>query len=160
MPRFTRYGLCFASVAAMALLIVAVRKQGADSTSASRAIDTWDIPELADHLNRMGIQVRLRAISRDGPLTRDGLLTDSAYLTTTAKEWIDLNSLCKDPKRIRKWRGTLYCERIGERDVAHFYIEQWGDHCLLVRPFLFYGDPELLERVRNALASIAPSTTP
>jgi hypothetical protein len=27
----------------------------------------------------------------------------------------------------------------------------WGDGCVVARPFLFHGDPELLARVRAAL---------
>jgi hypothetical protein len=153
MPRFARYGLCFAAVAAMALLVASVRKRGADATSVSGSIYGWDISELAAHLNRMGVEVRLRAVAMDGPIA------NSAYLTTTAKEWKDLNALPKDAKRIREWRGTLYCERVGESDATHL-IEQWGDHCLAVGPFLFYGDAEMLERVRKALASIDTPTTP
>jgi hypothetical protein len=108
---------------------------------------------LAVYLNRRGVEVVLRAVSRHGTLQQ------SAYLTSTAKKWRDLNLLCKDPRRIEEWRGTLYCERVGEGDASHL-IEQWGDHCLAVGPFLFYGDAELLELVRVALAPLAPPNAP
>jgi hypothetical protein len=99
------------------------------------------------------VEVRLQAVPKHGPIGH------SAYLTSTAKEWRDLNALSKDPKRIAEWRGVLYCERVGESDVTHL-LEQWGDHCLVVGPFLLYGDAGLLERARAALAEFAPSEIP
>ncbi|HZV05507.1 MAG TPA: hypothetical protein VE999_10520 [Gemmataceae bacterium] len=153
MQRFTRYGLFFSALGATTLLAVSVRRQGADPTTSIRPIHDWDIADLAVHLNRMGVEVRLRAVPRNGTLNR------MAFLTSTSKEWEDLNALNKDVRRIQEWRGTLYCEWVGENDVSYLF-GQWGDHCLLVRPFVFYGDVELLERVRTALAPFAQSDGP
>jgi len=100
---------------------------------------------LAVHLNRKGVKVQLWTVPKNGPLNH------SAYLTSTVKTWRNLNALTKDPRRIHEWRGTLYCERIGESEATHL-LEQWGDRCLIVGPFLLYGDAELLQRVRIALA--------
>ena len=141
-----RYGLCFAGFAAMILLAVTVREYGVSPAASSRPIRDWDITELAVHLNRKGVEVQLWAVPQSGPLNH------SAYLTSTVKEWRDLNALNKDPRRIQEWRGTLYCERMGERDATQL-LEQWGDRCLIVGPFLLYGDAELLERVRIAFAA-------
>ena len=71
----------------------------------------------------------------------------AAFLTTTDKEWEDLNHLVKDPKRINEWRGTLYCERAKANTDLWYLIRQWGANSLIVGPFLLYGDPELLVRV-------------
>src|SRR5262249_11519701 len=109
----------------------------------------WDIAELADHLNRMGVEVRLRAVPKNNQLYQ------SAFLTSTAKEWADLNALNKDPRSIQEWRGTLYCERVSENG-AQYLLEQGGDYCMVIRLFYFYGDAELLDRVRVALAPFAP----
>ena len=99
------------------------------------------------------MEVRLRAVPKHGPLTH------SAYLTSTVKEWRDLNALSTDPNGIQEWCGTVYCEHVGENDVTHL-IEQWGtDHCLVVGPFLFYGDAELLARISALLAPLATSPT-
>ncbi len=148
MPRLTRYGLLITVLAATAILAVSARRHAADPAPSARALNDWDIPELAIHLNRMGVEVRLRAVPKKGQFSR------SAYLTTTTKEWGDLNSLLKDASCIRDWNGTLYCERVGDSDVTHL-LEQWADHCLVIGPFLFYGDPELLVLVRDALAPYA-----
>jgi hypothetical protein len=142
-----RFGLFFAAVAAMSLLAVSIRKDGVGPSAASRPIRDWDIAELAVFLNRKGVEVQLWTVPKNGPLNY------SAYLTSTVKEWRDLNVLNKDPSRIQEWRGTLYCERIGESDVSHL-LDQWDDRCLVVGPFLLYGDAELLKRVRIALADL------
>lgn len=148
MPRITRYGLFFTALAAIALLAVSARNQSANPTPSTRPLSDWDIPELAIHLNRMGIEVRLRAVPKKGHFSH------SAYLTTTSKDWSDLNGLLKNAQAIPDWHGTLYCERVGESDVTHL-LEQWGDHCLVIGPFLFYGDAQLLVLVRDALAPYA-----
>jgi hypothetical protein len=135
----------------MTLLAVAIREHAASRRHAERRLSDWDIPQLAAHLNRNGVPVRLRLVSETTPVV------SSAYLTTTAKEWDDLNRLMKEPKRLSEWRGTLYCERVG-KNASSYLLEQWGDHCLKIGPFLFYGDAELLERVRSALD--APLGTP
>jgi hypothetical protein len=153
MPRFPRYGLFFAALAAMTLLVCSAHKHAVNPASATRPIDDWDFAELAIHLNRMGVEVRLRAVPKIGPVTH------SAYLTCTAKEWQDLNQLTKDPKRIQDWCGTVYCERVGVSDPKHL-LDQWGEHCLAVGPFLFYGDAHLLELVRAALSEYVPSDEP
>jgi hypothetical protein len=144
MHNSVRYGLCFAAAAAMSLLAVSVRKYGVGPSAASRPIHDWDIPELAVHLNGKGVEVQLWTVPKNGPLNH------KAYLTSTVKQWRDLNALTKHPHRIQEWRDILYCERMGES--ASQVLEQWGDHCLIVGPFLLYGDAELLQRVRIALA--------
>jgi hypothetical protein len=155
MTRPVRYGLCFASILLLALLIVANRKHGFDFTSPARTIDAWDIQELADYLNRGGVEVRIQTVSRHGPLG------SAAYLTTTVREWKDLNSLRKDSQHIHEWSGTLYCERVTENEREQLYLfEQWREYSLVKGPFIFYGDPELLVLVRDALASIEVPTTP
>lgn len=153
MSRFPRYSLIFAAFGAMTLLAISARKHPTGPASSTRPINDWDIADLAIHLNRMGVEVRLRSVPRKGPINH------SAFLTSTAKEWHELNVLNKNPHRIQEWEGTVYCERIGDRDPAYL-IEQWTNHYLIVGPFIFYGDADLLERVRSALVEFAPSIDP
>lgn len=148
MQRFSRYGWWTVAFVTMILLAVISRPRRDGAAPAARPIGDWDIPELVEHLNRSGVQVQLRSTVKNGA---DGL---TAFLTATDKDWPSLNSLNKDAKRIRDWSGVLFCERVGESDVTHF-TDQWGDRCLVVRPFLFYGDAGLLHRVGAALAPMA-----
>src|SRR5690242_13738981 len=140
MPRLLRPGLCIACLAGITLLAASVHERRADRRRAERRLRGWDIPQLADHLQRSGVDVRLVPVSKDGPPLH------SVYLTTTAKEWDDLNHLMKEPQRMAEWRDTLYCERVGDSDAASL-LRQWGNHGRQIGPFLFYGDAELLDRV-------------
>jgi hypothetical protein len=152
MQRSTRYGVFFAALAAMTLFAVAFRKHPTDPSSPSPRIHDWDIAQLATNLNRLGVQLHLRAVPKNNQLSQ------SAFLTSTAKEWADLNALIRDPRTIEEWRGTLYCERVSENG-AKYLLEQGGDYCMLISPFYFFGDAELLNRVRNALAPFASPGT-
>jgi hypothetical protein len=140
MKRFPRYCLLCTAVLAMTLLGVSLSQRLSTRASALRSLDDWNIPELADHLNRAGLQVRLQSTRKDG------VIGGTAFLTTTAKEWDDLNRLPKDPRQLREWRGTVYCIYVGGGDVEHL-VRQWGDHCFVAGPFIFYGDAVLLEHI-------------
>jgi hypothetical protein len=60
-------------------------------------------------------------------------------------------------ERIHSWRGTLFCLRkSGENDWSDLVLS-WGDCCLEAGPFLFFGDRELLARVRAALSALDSS---
>jgi hypothetical protein len=60
---------------------------------------------------------------------------------------------------IEEWGGTLYCERLGENHLTYL-ADEWGEDSLTVGRFIFYGDAELLIRVRDALASTATASVP
>jgi hypothetical protein len=82
---------------------------------------------------------------------KNGDLTGQyAFLTTTDKDWVELNHLSKTENRIQEWRGIVSCERLGEYSNPTLYVS--GDHYLVVGPFLFIGDAELLRRIRAILA--------
>jgi hypothetical protein len=149
MQRFSHYGLLTVALVAMTWLAITFQQRLAGPTPPLPPLDQWDIPTLADHLNRAGPEVRLR------PVQKNGTFSQSAFLTTTDKNWFDLNALGKDPRWIHKWRGTVYCELRGGADSADL-LRLWGDQGWSAGPFLFYGDAELLDRIRAALAPLAP----
>lgn len=151
MQYVSRYGWWPAAFVMMILLALVSRQLGIAARSSSRSINDWGIVELADQLNRMGVKVQLRSTQQNGPIGQ------MAFLTSTDKDWHNLNALKKDPNHIGAWHGVLYCERVGESHATHL-TNQWGYHCLAVGPFLFYGDAELLRQVRDALLAFAPST--
>ena len=153
MHHFRRYGLLFTALPAMTLLAISLGHRLGNPVPDQRSLHDWDIPELADHLNRAGLQVRLQSTRKDG------VIGSTAYLTTTAKDWDDLNRLQKVPSRLREWRGTVYCEHVGGDDRAYL-VRLWGDHCLVSGPFIFYGDAELLQRIGAILAPSATSPAP
>jgi hypothetical protein len=155
MHRFPRYGLLPTALLAMTMLAALLSQRFSNPAPSWRSLDHWDIPELADHLNRAGLEVQLRSTRIDGSFGHN------AFLTSTDKEWSDLNRLGMGPGRrqIQAWHGTVYCERVRGQDPADL-IRQWGDRCLVAGPFIFYGDAKLSERIHTALAPFAPSTVP
>jgi hypothetical protein len=149
MQRYSRYGWWSVPFVIMILLAVVFRRSGADAVHA-RSIDDWSIVELTEQLKLTGVKVRLRSTQQNG------VVGQTAFLIFTEKDWRSLNTLKKDSKHIHEWRGVLFCERVGESDSTHL-TTQWGDHCLAVGPFLFYGDAEHLRQVRDALIPFAPT---
>jgi hypothetical protein len=121
------------------------RKDG--SPTSSEPLDDWDIPRLVAYLNEAGLALRMVSARKDG------VIDQAAFLTITDQEWEDLDRLFKNPKWISQWRGTLYCKR----NTAGYDLSHWGDYSLVAGPFLFFGDPELLARVRDALAPLISS---
>jgi hypothetical protein len=118
-------------------------------------MDGWDIEDLVAHLHRNGLEFRAVPTAEEGPLNL------GAYLTTTEKPWERLNCLHASPEFIADWEGTVYCTLTSKGGITP--LGPWGDYGLRVGPFLFFGDPELLARIRAALrapGAPGPSTRP
>lgn len=153
MKRFARYGLLSIALLALALLAPWLGHRLHTRTAALRSLDDWDIPELADHLNRAGLDVQLRSTLQNGTIGR------TAYLTTLDRDWDDLSRLRQDPRHIHEWRGIVFCERVEKgREPSVFYLR--GDHCLVAGPFVLCGDVELLKRIRAILVPSIPPAVP
>lgn len=116
-------------------------------------LDDWDISQLTAYLQKTGVEVRMVPTAKDGPLDQ------SVFLTYTNQDWSYFNGLIKDAKHIHKWRGTVHCLR-ETSNVAANLAQQWGDQGLLIGPFVFYGDTELLARIHAALNRRASSVPP
>jgi hypothetical protein len=146
MPRSRAFWLLVSVLLASSLLVFSIYRPASEIPSSAGQRHDWDIPRLVAHLNESGLDLRAVSTQKDGPSNV------IAFLTTTDKEWLDLNGLTKDPSRIDRWRGTLYCERLPsngfEVDLDHLL----GDCYIVVRPFLFFGDRELLKQVHEILA--------
>jgi hypothetical protein len=134
------------ALVAGALLASPVGRRTGGTATPPGPLDDWDIPRLVAFLNDKGLGLRMVATPKDG------VIGPTAFLTTTARGWDDFNRLPKDPRQIDRWQGILYCERGPGGDAWSALVRQWGDCCLVVGPFLFFGDPDLLARVCAALA--------
>lgn len=152
MQRSWHYMLLYLAFMGLAFLTVCLGPCRMGSAPAALPLDDWDIPQLAAHLNKMGVEVRTV------PTQKDAVISSSAFLTATEKEWLHLNGLSKTPDRIQEWQGIVYCAR--ERPVTTADLaRQWEDRCLLAGPFILYGDVDLLARIAAALNHPGPAKT-
>jgi hypothetical protein len=113
-------------------------------------LDGWDIPQLIQRLESGGLHLRPIAASKTGPIQRN------VYLTRTDQEWVELNSLLKGREQIDRWRGTVYCVMPGQAEELKNQIDSWGDCCLCLGPFVFFGDRQLLGEIRDVLMAGPP----
>jgi hypothetical protein len=134
-------------VLAAAVVLAAALAGARARRPAPEALDLsdWDVPRLAEHLRGRGLPLRAVSTIKDGPIG------NNAYLLTADRTWKDLTHLSRGREHIDRWRGTLYCERLRQPGNRDEQAALWGDCCLLVGPFLFFGDRELLRKVREAL---------
>jgi hypothetical protein len=138
--------LLTATFMAAVLLVIALAQRTREP--ATPTMDDWSLSELVDHLNREGLELRMV------PPQKNGDIGNAMFLTSTDKRWNEINALTKDPRRIGEWRKIIYCESVKGRDPSYL-MSQWGENGLVVGPFLFYGDRELLRRVRAVLRDFA-----
>jgi hypothetical protein len=119
----------------------------------SLPLDDWDIPQLAAHLNKMGVEVHTV------PTQKGAVASSTAFFTVAEKEWLYLNGLLKTPERIQQWQGIVYCSLEAPNTRADL-AQQWEDRCLVAGPFIFYGDADLRARIAAALNQAAPANAP
>jgi hypothetical protein len=153
MRRFPRYYLLCTVGLAMSVLATSLSPHFGNREDAPRSLDDLDIPELAEHLNQAGLNVQLRSPRKDGAFYHN------AYLMTTHRDWEELNrlSINPGPSRMHEWHGIVYCERGGKGKVEP---PEWKDHLLVIGPFLFCGDAELLDRIGAILVPKDALTSP
>jgi hypothetical protein len=108
-------------------------------------LDGWSVPDLVRHLEARGLGLCAVPTPRKG-----GPLGRNAFLAPPGKTIDELDGLIKDPAYIARWRGVVYCEEYLRADARNLEGE-WGDCFLLAGPFVFFGDRELLSRIRDAL---------
>jgi hypothetical protein len=116
-------------------------------------MDGWDVHDLAGYLEGQGLRLHL------SPTFDGGDARTNAYLSTTAKPIAELYWLAKNRKAMHPWAGVVYCERPPSYDRAADAVESWADCGLRAAPFVFFGDPELLARIRTALGAESSFST-
>ncbi len=139
--------LPFVVLLVVASLLVVSRARRSHPAEAPR-LDDWDVPQVVEHLRQHGLELRVVSTGDSADPRHN------AYLTTTNKQWQELNCILKVPEQAEQWRGTLFVERSHNLHVRAAY---WGDSCLVAGPFVFFGDRELLARVRAVLGESRPT---
>jgi hypothetical protein len=146
---------------ALMVLVVLVGLAGAATywrarTAAKRCevcMDGWDVHDLAGYLEGRGLRLHL------SPTSARGDARTNAYLSTTVKPIAELYWLAKDRTAMQRWAGLVYCERPFSYDRVAYAVESWGECGLRAGPFVFFGDPALLARIRTALGDAISSRT-
>jgi len=65
-----------------------------------------------------------------------------------------------DPERVKKgqWHGIVLCK--GTTDFCQipdeFIRDSWGEYGMRIGRFVFFGDPDLLQRIREAIFDYSP----
>jgi hypothetical protein len=141
----SRSFLCLAVLFLGGIGTLAALSGSRNKSSLPADLDHWDLPRLLHHLDGQGLGLREVPVSEAGPF---GL---NIFLTKTDKSWEQLNDLTKVRERVDQWRGTVYCERVSNLECYAEQIPLWGDCYLVAGRFVFFGDPELLAQIRDAL---------
>ncbi len=145
-----RPALAFLGLASLAVLLTARLSRPAGEESAPPHLlgaSAWTVADLLRHLEGRGLHLHAAGTRENGPVATN------AFLSLERRPWADLGGLVKDPSRFRGWSGIVYCEygaREGAREGA---LAGWGEWGLRAGPFVFFGDPNLLAQIRDALAS-------
>jgi hypothetical protein len=116
-------------------------------------MDGWDVHDLAAYLQDQGLRLHISPTSAH----RDA--RTNAYLSTTAKPLAELYWLAKDRRKMDPWAGVVYCERPRRYETVSYAVDSWAECGLRADPFVFFGDPALLARIRTALGAESASST-
>jgi hypothetical protein len=120
---------------------------------ATNRCEPQDAP--ADNLgNASGLAVLLRDKLPEARIvsTRaDGQIDRSFILTVGGWDGDTLRRLPRVPDRAGEWSGTVLCEWLVNWEPAELFLEEWGEYGFARPPFVFFGDKELLARIREAL---------
>src|SRR5262249_32498907 len=83
----------------------------------------------------------------------DGQIDRSFLLTMSESDEPTLRRLPRIAERASQWRGTVMCECLVHWETEELLLEPWGEYGLACPPFVFFGDKELLEQIKQASRS-------
>ena len=106
------------------------------------------IPALLARLEAQGLQ--LHAVPADN---RNRDLRNGVYLCEGERVWDQVARLPADPSRAGSWRGVVLIQAPRPSlAVPAEQLRDWGPCGHQDGPFVFFGDPALLARLKAALA--------
>ena len=81
------------------------------------------------------------------------------YVCTMPRSREQLCGLACDPKGVERgqWQGIVLCRMNGEMTWIEddFIHEHWGQYGMRIGQLVFFGDPDLLQRIRAEMQSLA-----
>jgi hypothetical protein len=103
------------------------------------------IPELMQSIRKSAPHLHI-------VLLRDHLPDEGIYLCERPYPRERLRQLLRVPECAHHWRGIVYGERADRLGVIPpEELASWGEYSMQIGPLLFFGDPALLEYIRQAL---------
>jgi hypothetical protein len=133
---------------ALAFTLCAVAVPLTCQVLAPSAVPPRTLTELTERLHRAGLPLYVVSLTDISP--EEGL-----YLCDRPQPREQLQRLVRAAEYNDRWRGVVFCEfnkRLGEVDDAE--LERWGEHGMQLGPFVLFGDPALLRRIRQALPEL------
>jgi hypothetical protein len=110
------------------------------------APDDWKVADLVASLSERGLG--LHAV----PASARGDVEGGVYLCAQPRARGDLQKLPRLAQLAGRWGGVVFCQREGTgAPLTPGDLASWGEHGMVAGPFVLFGDPELLARVRAAL---------
>jgi hypothetical protein len=113
---------------------------------ATERMKAWDCHDLVDQLHASGLHYQAMATSENGSWEQN------VYLTRSGRKWSDLNTVPKLREHIDAWRGAVYCEKASAPWRREEQLRDWGDCCVYIGPFVFFGDRQMLAEIEASLA--------
>src|SRR5262245_27360260 len=138
--------LALACVLAVLTVLVTLWQWRREASVLPGDLADWDVPRLVAYLRARGLSLRVVGANLHGPLG------EGVYLTTTSKGWEELVHLVRAPEQIDRWRGILLCERV-RAPVSRANPGVGRDCGLVVGPFEFFGDRELIAQIGAVFAT-------
>jgi hypothetical protein len=100
------------------------------------------LTELTELLSQKAPELHVVPRRENGPV--DGL-----WVSVRPLDRDQLPNLSRIHERGDRWQGIVFCEQVREGFVIpKEIIHDWGEYGLQIGPFLFFGDPDLLRRIR------------
>ena len=82
----------------------------------------------------------------------------SMWVCTSPQSREQLSRLYRDPGRAKRgqWQGIVFCERMGEEGGIpdDFIRDNWGEFGTRIGPFVLFGDPVVLQRIREVILGL------
>jgi hypothetical protein len=76
------------------------------------------------------------------------------YLCERPRPREQLRQLPRFPELAERWRGVVHCEwNQPLTGIDEDELGRWGAYGMRMGPFVFFGDPALLGRIRRAIAA-------
>jgi hypothetical protein len=74
------------------------------------------------------------------------------YLCTAPQPREKLHRLLRNADLAQHWKGVVFCAPVGRATaIPPEELQSWGEHAMQLEEIVFFGDPILLEAIRNTM---------